>query len=129
MRRREFLQSAATAAAALAAPSIRPARAQSRSATLLPLSESGPNNLDIIGVGTNRPGYEASWNSYAARFESGPQKYKVEIIGFVSLAFAEVPRIPLFQPYLDVATQKNVSGCRYWFHQQLAKTCNRRQSS
>jgi peptide/nickel transport system substrate-binding protein len=27
---------------------------------------SGPNNLDIHihGVGTNRPGYEASWNCY-----------------------------------------------------------------
>src|SRR5271166_6481152 len=24
----------------------------------------GPNNLDIHGVGTNRPGYEASWNTY-----------------------------------------------------------------
>jgi hypothetical protein len=30
-----------------------------------------------------------------------------------------VPRIPLFQPYLNVATQKNISGYVYWFHRQL----------
>jgi len=31
---------------------------------LLTVSESGPNSLDIMGIGTNRPGYEASWNTY-----------------------------------------------------------------
>ncbi len=35
-----------------------PAKAQSRQETLLIVSESGPNNLDIHGVGTNVPGYE-----------------------------------------------------------------------
>ncbi|MBO0736016.1 MAG: ABC transporter substrate-binding protein [Alphaproteobacteria bacterium] len=65
MQRRAFLKGAtATGATAFAAPYIRPAAAQSRSATLLTLSESGPNNLDIMGVGTNRPGYEMSWNCY-----------------------------------------------------------------
>jgi hypothetical protein len=39
--------------------------------------------------------------------------------GFVDLAFEDVPRIPLFQPYLNVAMQKNVTGYRYWFHRQL----------
>jgi peptide/nickel transport system substrate-binding protein len=62
MKRRTFL--AATATATLAAPAIRPARADARSETLLVVSESGPNNLDIHGVGTNVPGYEASWNCY-----------------------------------------------------------------
>ena len=28
------------------------------------MTENGPNNLDIQGLGTNRPGYEASWNCY-----------------------------------------------------------------
>ena len=37
---------------------------QSRQETLLIVSESGPNNLDIHGVGTNVPGYEVSWNCY-----------------------------------------------------------------
>ncbi len=67
MKRREFLQSmtAFTAAGALSAPVFwSPAKAQSRNETLLQVTENGPNNLDIQGVGTNRPGYEASWNCY-----------------------------------------------------------------
>jgi peptide/nickel transport system substrate-binding protein len=66
MKRREFLRSmtALAAGSALPMPAILPARAQSRQETLLIVSESGPNNLDIHGVGTNVPGYEASWNCY-----------------------------------------------------------------
>ena len=63
MKRRQFLQ--ATAAAGLAQPAVHSAaRADARSETLLVVSESGPNNLDIHGVGTNVPGYEVSWNCY-----------------------------------------------------------------
>src|ERR1700675_3904361 len=48
-----------------AAPAVwTSAEAQSRNETLLLVTENGPNNLDIHGVGTNRPGYEASWNCY-----------------------------------------------------------------
>jgi peptide/nickel transport system substrate-binding protein len=66
MKRREFLKgtTATVAAAAVSAPYISPARAQDHKDTLLTLSESGPNNLDIMGLGTNRPGYEASWNTH-----------------------------------------------------------------
>jgi peptide/nickel transport system substrate-binding protein len=67
MKRRDFLKSvtALTAAAAVPAPAIwSPAKAQSRQETLLIVSESGPNNLDIHGIGTNVPGYEVSWNCY-----------------------------------------------------------------
>src|ERR1700746_2074933 len=65
MKRREFLKSALAAGATLSAPAIcSPAKAQSRQETLLIVSESGPNNLDIHGVGTNVPGYEVSWNCY-----------------------------------------------------------------
>jgi peptide/nickel transport system substrate-binding protein len=67
MKRREFLKSmtALTAASAVSAPAVwSPAKAQSRKETLLLVTENGPNNLDIHGVGTNRPGYEASWNCY-----------------------------------------------------------------
>ena len=67
MRRRDFLKSACALAAggALSAPAIwSPAKAQSRQETLLIVSESGPNNVDIHGVGTNVPGYEVSWNCY-----------------------------------------------------------------
>ena len=55
----------------------------------------------------------------AARFEPDPAKYTEEVEGFIKIAFDEVPRIPVFQPTLDVAMQKNVAGYRYWFHRQL----------
>ena len=67
MKRREFLKSmtALTAASAISAPAVwSPAKAQARKETLLLVTENGPNNLDIHGLGTNRPGYEASWNCY-----------------------------------------------------------------
>ncbi len=67
MKRRDFLKSATALAAttAVTAPAIfSSAKAQSRQETLLIVSESGPNNLDIHGVGTNVPGYEVSWNCY-----------------------------------------------------------------
>ena len=40
------------------------ARAQSRRETMVLVSENAPNNFDIQGVGTNRPGYEIGWNCY-----------------------------------------------------------------
>src|SRR5882724_4510020 len=67
MKRREFLKSATALAAtsAITAPAVfSSAKAQTRAETLLIVSESGPNNLDIHGVGTNVPGYEVSWNCY-----------------------------------------------------------------
>jgi peptide/nickel transport system substrate-binding protein len=39
--------------------------------------------------------------------------------GFVDLAFADVPRVPLYQPFVNVAMQKNISGYQYWFHRRL----------
>jgi peptide/nickel transport system substrate-binding protein len=67
MKRREFLKgvSGAVAGSMLPLPAVwGSAKAQSRQETLLIVSESGPNNLDIHGVGTNVPGYEVSWNCY-----------------------------------------------------------------
>lgn len=40
------------------------ATADSRKDTLLVVVESGPNSLDIHGIGANRPSYGASWNTY-----------------------------------------------------------------
>jgi peptide/nickel transport system substrate-binding protein len=34
----------------------------------------------------------------------------------IKTAFEEVPRVPLFQPTMDVAMQKGVNGYTYWFH-------------
>jgi peptide/nickel transport system substrate-binding protein len=45
--------------------------------------------------------------------------YDKDVKGFVDLAFSDIPRIPLYQPYLNVAMQKNVSGFQYWFHRRL----------
>jgi peptide/nickel transport system substrate-binding protein len=67
MKRRDFLKSVSgiAAGAAVPAPAIwSSAKADARSETLLVVTEGGPNNLDIHGVGTNRSGYEASWNCY-----------------------------------------------------------------
>jgi peptide/nickel transport system substrate-binding protein len=66
MDRRSFLKTGSAAAAGIAAPAVvTPSLAQqARAETLLIVSESGPNNLDIQGVGTNVPGYEVSWNTY-----------------------------------------------------------------
>jgi peptide/nickel transport system substrate-binding protein len=67
MKRRDFLKTAtgAAAGAMVSGPAIwTSAKADARSETLLIVSESGPNNLDIMGVGTNVPGYEVAWNCY-----------------------------------------------------------------
>src|SRR3954462_13775600 len=67
MKRRDFLKSVTgvAAGAMVPAPAIwSAAKADARAETLLIVSESGPNNLDIHGVGTNVPGYEVSWNCY-----------------------------------------------------------------
>ncbi|MCC6887570.1 MAG: twin-arginine translocation signal domain-containing protein [Hyphomicrobiales bacterium] len=67
MKRRDFLKSVTALAAGTALPApvvVSPAKAQSRQETLLFVTESGPNNFDIHGVGTNRPGYEVAWNCY-----------------------------------------------------------------
>jgi len=54
-----------------------------------------------------------------ARFTADPEEYSKAVCGFVQIVFDEVPRIPLFQYYLDVAFQPNVKGYKYWFHTQL----------
>jgi peptide/nickel transport system substrate-binding protein len=99
-----------------------------------------PFIINIFGAWLNYPDYFFYWNyhsgksifnemSYddpkmdklidAALFETDPQKYRDDVEGFITIAFADVPRIPLFQPSLDVAMQKNVTGYCYWFHRRL----------
>ncbi len=107
MNRREFLKSttAIAATSAVSAPAIfSPAKAQSRQETILVVTESGPNNVDIHGVGTNVPGYEVSWNCYdrliSHEMKTGPagqpyydkDKFKPELaddmnIGDMSVTF------------------------------------------
>ena len=61
MKRREFLKSmtAVAAGGVFPAPAVwSPANAQSRQETLLVITESGPNSLDIHTVGAIVPSYE-----------------------------------------------------------------------
>ena len=55
----------------------------------------------------------------AAASSGNQSDYEKNVKGFVDLAFTDMPRIPLFQPYSNVAMQKNVSGYQYWFHRRL----------
>lgn len=61
---------------------------------------------------------EALVNS-TLKLEVDDPAYKPNVLRMIEIAFDEVPLIPFYQPFLDVATQKNVSGYEYWFHRQL----------
>lgn len=45
--------------------------------------------------------------------------YEPKIREMISIAFDEVPLIPLYQPSLDFAMQPAVEGYEHWFHRQL----------
>ena len=104
------------------------------------LKKELPLYLNAFGGWLNYPEYFFFWNyhgqnavfntsSYqsqdmdklidAARFESDPKKYMELVRAFTKLAVADVPRVPVYQPLLDVAMQKNIKGYQYWFHRQL----------
>ena len=53
-----------------------------------------------------------------ARFAESKTLYDAFVKDMVQLAYTEVPRVPLFQPTMDVAMQKDVMGYQYWFHLQ-----------
>lgn len=53
-----------------------------------------------------------------ARFAESKPIYDSSVREMVQLAFDEVPRIPIAQPSMDVAMQKNINGYMYWFHLQ-----------
>ncbi|MEM9266529.1 MAG: ABC transporter substrate-binding protein [Cyanobacteria bacterium P01_F01_bin.13] len=49
----------------------------------------------------------------------GDPAYDEHVKGFLKIAFEEMPRIVVAQPYLSAAMQPSVSGYQYWFHRQL----------
>lgn len=53
-----------------------------------------------------------------ARFSESKSIYDGMVKDMIQLAYDDVPRIPVFQPTMDVAMQKNVQGYMYWFHLQ-----------
>jgi peptide/nickel transport system substrate-binding protein len=106
----------------------------------LMLKKEMPLYVNAFGGWLNYPEYFFFWNyhgqnavfntmSYqnpemdklidAARFESDPKRYADIVRQFTRLAILEVPRVPLYQPNLDVAMQKGITGYQYWFHRQL----------
>jgi peptide/nickel transport system substrate-binding protein len=53
-----------------------------------------------------------------ARFAESKPIYDASVREMIQLAYDEVPRVPMFQPTMDVAMQNDVMGYLYWFHLQ-----------
>ena len=82
-------------------------------------TESSRSNLDLIDY---VEGYLRDLGVASARMPNAAgdkATYDTDVKGFVDLAFSDVPRIPLYQPFVNVAMQKNISGYQYWFHRRL----------
>lgn len=45
--------------------------------------------------------------------------YAPKIKRMIAKAFDDVPRIPLYQPYLDTAMRPGVEGYEFWFHRMI----------
>src|SRR2546421_690507 len=59
----------------LAGTALAPAHAQDkRKETLIVANETGPNMLDVQGVGANRPSYGVAWISYDRLMTFGKKK-------------------------------------------------------
>jgi peptide/nickel transport system substrate-binding protein len=54
-----------------------------------------------------------------AHYTTDKAVYEHNARKFIQLAFDDLPAIPLFQPYLNVAMHPDVTGYRYLFHRQL----------
>jgi peptide/nickel transport system substrate-binding protein len=50
----------------------------------------------------------------AARFAPDKAAYETDVRGFLDLAFADVPMVPICQPLHDVAMQKYMGGYQFW---------------
>jgi peptide/nickel transport system substrate-binding protein len=55
----------------------------------------------------------------AARSERDGGKYEEIVKKMIAIAFRDVSMVGIFQPFLDVAMQKNIKGYQYIFHRQL----------
>jgi peptide/nickel transport system substrate-binding protein len=53
-----------------------------------------------------------------ARFAESKPLYDSFVKEMIQIGYDEVPRVPLFQPTMDVAMRKDVQGYMYWFHLQ-----------
>ena len=57
------------------------------------------------------------WNISLFHYRNQGADYGRILVG-LQVPKDEVPRIPIMQPTMDVAMQKNVNGYMYWFHLQ-----------
>lgn len=55
----------------------------------------------------------------ALHMEVKDPAYAPKIKRLLAIAFDDVPRIPLYQPTLNSAMTKKLTGYEYWFHRQL----------
>ena len=99
-----------------------------------------PMHLENFGGWLNYPDYYFFWAyKYGHLFNSSNYKnpeieklvdetlhmevtdkqYEDNVKKMIGIAFEDVPRIPIYQPYLDAAMQTPVSGYASWFHRQL----------
>lgn len=46
-------------------------------------------------------------------------RYAPNVTRMIEMAFEDIPRIPLWQPTLNVAMNPSVQGYEYWFHRQM----------
>jgi peptide/nickel transport system substrate-binding protein len=53
-----------------------------------------------------------------ARFAESKPLYDAFVKEMIQIVYDDVPRVPMFQPTMDVAMQKDVMGYQYWFHLQ-----------
>jgi peptide/nickel transport system substrate-binding protein len=102
--------------------------------------KSMPFLINDMGGWLNYPDYFFFWNYHSqnavfntmsyqnadmdkaidtARFAETPELYASSVKSFITKAFDDVPRIPLFQSNVDVAMKPNVHGYQYWFHRQV----------
>ena len=51
--------------------------------------------------------------------ETTDPQYKPNILQMISLAFEDLPRIPLYQPTLESAMSPSLNGYTSWYHRQL----------
>ena len=77
-------------------------------------------NLLFNTMSYQNPALNKEIDSARATTASGDKAaYLSAVRKMVAIAYDDVPRIPLVQPYLNLAMQRNISVYTYWFHRQV----------
>jgi peptide/nickel transport system substrate-binding protein len=71
-------------------------------------------------MGYRNPDLDRLIDAARSQAASGDQAaYRATVTKMIALGYDQAPRIPLFQPYLSLASEKDIAGYAYWFHRQL----------